>query len=956
MKAYKFELDNSKFNQLKFYPFSIDYMRLVIEPNIKSNQNNLVNCKEELDITATRDIKEIELDVAELKIFKVYMKSIVKSKNKDSSFKNNSKELEFNDDYYHIDKLKIQLGEIKKGEQITIIIEYSAGYYNSHFSIPRSGFHFIINKQQAWTQGETIESRYWFPCIDDPQIKFPREIHVIVPKDLVVISNGEKEVNSTSIKSKNGEEKKLCIWKHNENDPTYVTAVAIGDFVTHQVTYESKITNRSIPLLYYWPNDAVEKRYEYDPLLTFSHTTSIMEFIEDYTQFGYPYKNYKQVAVDDFDFGGMENTTCTIITKDVFHDNKTNDHTDDRDLVCHELAHHWFGDSITCKSWSHTWLNEGFVSYFESLYLSYHNSNSYNDDKSKDSSYTLRESEFYNSIINRTLSRYFNEFKNRYQREIVTDIYKHPDDMFDMHSYRKGAFFLHMLRSKIGDRNFRKCINAYLLHYHGKAAETDDFRKKCEEVVGEDLKAFFNQWVYRAGHPILDIKFSFKDFQQIVSELNITVEQIKNENLEQDKKLEPFIFPVEIKIYYMDSDNQEQEIIKTLDIDKIKNNYSIDLKDKKIKKILFISIDSELKILKQIKDIALINETNTFNLLNMLLEQLLHGKTIVERLDANTFIQKYAINYIKDKSIIELICNTLKNSILSDPFYGVSASSAVTLGSLYNEKNEEINQICYDTLNYFFSKNYIKKDFFDLDPRIRKDLVNAIGKFKKESSIKPLKKIFEIENSPFVKYEIIVAIAKSVTKSDLKVKQEYIKELENYAKLPSFRYHNTRGAIAGLVEIAKSIPNDREILEKISNYIVEKSKPNNPYDVRVNIITFLGELIRFENGEINEHVFCQLIMLLNEPRFRIQQNACNALVNKQAKPFLMLDKEDKNRKIFLPDNYVKGSIKQLTSVAQNDLDGWVRRSAEESLNKIKDWFIEWVDTKLDLKIDLRKSY
>ena len=215
-------------------------------------------------------------------------------------------------------------------------------------------------------------------------------------------------------------------------------------------------------------------------------------------------------------------------------------------------------------------------------------------------------------------------------------------------------------------------------------------------------------------------------------------------------------------------------------------------------------------MLKQIKDIELVNETNTLNLLNMLLEELLHGKIIVERLDANTFIQKYAINYITDKSIIELICNTLKKSILSDPFYGVSASSAVTLGSLYNEKNKIINQVCYDTLRYFFSENYIKKHFFDLDPRIRKDLVNAIGKFKSESSIKPLKEIFEKENSPFVKYEIIVAIAESVTNSDLSVKQEYIKELENYAKLHSFRYHNTRGTIAGLVEIAKSIPNERE--------------------------------------------------------------------------------------------------------------------------------------------------
>ncbi|HSF50065.1 MAG TPA: M1 family aminopeptidase [Nitrososphaeraceae archaeon] len=573
--------------------------------------------------------------------------------------------------------------------------------------------------------------------------------------------------------------------------------------------------------------------------------------------------------------------------------------------------------------------------------------------KSKNSS-DVRESEFYNSIINRTLRRYFNEFRDRYQREIVTVIYKHPDDMFDSHSYRKGAFFLHMLRNKIKEENFKKCLHAYLLQYRHKAVETDDFRKKCEEVIGQDLRAFFNQWLHRDGHPILNIALSVKEFRQHIFKLNFIVEQTQNQNIEQEKKLQPFIFPLEIKLYYIDSYNKKQEIIKTIDIEEIKKNYEIDLNDINVKQIRFVSIDPELKLLKQIKDINLINETNNFNLLNMLLEQLLFGDTIVERLDANTFLRKYAANYINDKPIIELICNTLKKSILSDPFYSVSASSALTLGSLYNENTQDINQICYKTLSYFFTESYLKKYFFELDPRIKKDLVNAIGTFKRESSIKPLKQIFNRENSPFVKYEIIIAIAKSIPTANLEIIEKYIKELENLGNLPSFRHHNTRGTIAGLVEITKSIPNEREIFKNISNYIIDKSKSNNPYDVRADAITFLGELIRFENGEINEQVFCQLIMLLNEPRFGLQQNACKSLVSKRAKPFLHPDKNDKTKKIFQPDEYVKETIKQLTRVAENDLDGWVRRDAETSLNKIKDWFIEWTDAKLDLKVNLRK--
>ena len=159
-------------------------------------------------------------------------------------------------------------------------------------------------------------------------------------------------------------------------------------------------------------------------------------------------------------------------------------------------------------------MNEGFVSYFESLYLLYNNSDNYND-KSKDSSSTLRESEFYNSIIKRTLNRYFDEFRNRYQREIVTDIYKHPDDMFDMHSYRKGAFFLHMLRCKIGEEKFRKCLNAYILQYFGKAVETDDFRKKCEDVVGEDLKFSLINGYIVMGIRYLTLSFQLKNFRKL---------------------------------------------------------------------------------------------------------------------------------------------------------------------------------------------------------------------------------------------------------------------------------------------------------------------------------------------------------------------------------------------------------------------------------------------------------
>lgn len=954
LKSYRFELDSSKRQSKKYYPFSIDYLKLQIQPNMTADHDNLIGCREELEITVNEDITEIELDVAELKIHRVFNQVTNKEQTESNNEKIRIEELLYNEDYYDKDKLIIQMGQLKQGDKITLCIEYSAGYYESKYSPPRSGFHFILDKQQAWTQGETIESRYWFPCLDDPQIKFPREIGVIVPKEFTVISNGTEEINDLQLGPDTGNNNKLSVWKHLEKDQTYVTAVAIGKFVKRHEVFKSKISNRNIELSYFWPDESNDQ--EQDPMLTFSVTPSIMEFIETYTQTGYPYENYKQVAVNDFDFGGMENTTCTIIAKEFFHDDKSKDHTNDRDLICHELAHQWFGDSVTCKTWSNIWLNEGFASYFESLYLLHIPTSIHSNEENKSSistdEITSRQSEFYNSLIKKTLTFYFGEYANKYQRSIVTNVYHHPDDMFDSHSYRKGAFFLHMLRNKIGEDAFRKCLKLYLAKFHGKTAETDDFRNVCEITVGQDLEDFFEQWLYRDGHPVLNITVTSDKFQEAIFGINLTIEQLQNEKISKEKEFQPFNFPLEVKIYFIDSDDNEQKITKSIVIDKLKENYPIDLKESRIKQLSFISFDPDLKILKQIKTLNLKYEDERFSLLDMLLNQLRNGETIVERLDAISFLQTHAKNYIRDKSSIDEICKTLKESILSDPFYSVSANAAITFGSLYDDTKKHTNQIFYEALNHFFTEEYLLNHFFNLDPRVRKDLVHALGFYKNESAIKALKKIFHKENSPFVKYESIIAIAKCTHNLDLQEKEHYIEELKDLAYIPSFRYNNTRATIIGLIEITKSISTNKKIIDNISAYIIEKTKSNNPFDVRLDAINQLGNLIRYEDGEINRKVFFQLISLLNEPRFGLQQAVCRSLVHKRAIPYT---KKDNKPKMFLPDEYTKETIEKLTNVAENDLDGWVRREAEVSLNKIKDWFTEWSDSELILDRDIRKS-
>src|SRR5215218_9771274 len=246
------------------------------------------------------------------------------------------------------DKLVLKLGEtLKERSKIELYISYTAK--------PRKGFYFVgpdkyypEKHQEAWTQSETTEARYWFPCIDHPRVKFSSEISVIVPIGFTAISNG------VLLEVENQNKKQIYHWSETNPHPSYLTSVVVGKYV------EMKGGKN---LYYYVPP---EKRQ--DAPRSFEHTPEIIRFYEEYLGTNYPYDKYSQVTVQDFVYGGMENTSCTTLTLDTLHDEKAHlDFTSDY-LISHELAHQWFGDLVTCSDWQHIWLNEGFATYCEALY------------------------------------------------------------------------------------------------------------------------------------------------------------------------------------------------------------------------------------------------------------------------------------------------------------------------------------------------------------------------------------------------------------------------------------------------------------------------------------------------------------------------------------------------------------------------------------------------------------
>ncbi len=675
----KFELPGSKAHYAPSLSFTINHMWLEIEPHL---QRGTINCQQRLSIVTLQDTDTIELDAAELQVKIVSAVDRLDFRSLD-------------------DKLVVKLGRIiKEGSKIEIYISYSAK--------PRKGLYFVMpdkyypeKRLEVWTQGETTEARYWFPCIDHPRVKFSSEISIIVPLGFTAISNGKL------LKVEKQNKRQIYCWFESNPHPAYLTSVVIGKYIEMK---ESK------NLCYYIPS---EKKH--DAQRSFEHTSEIMRFFEDYLGTNYPYDKYSQVAVQDFVYGGMENSSCTTLTLDTLHDEKAHlDFTSDY-LISHEIAHQWFGDLVTCSDWQHIWLNEGFATYCEALY--------WEASRGKD------EFQYYMMQI---ADDYLEETRTRYARPIVTKIYKHPDDLFDRHTYEKGGYVLHMLRHIVGDNHFRRSLRTYLNRFANGNAETDDLRKVFELETGQSLQQFFDQWIFGEGHP--ELKVDFYHDSHII-EIKVKQSQVGKH----------FEFPLEVEIVFA-KNNKKTYTFKISDRESV---FHIPIDDA----VEAFSIDPESKILKNISVKAP---------KELLLKQLQEGDNVIKRIEA--------ARALKDKSLDEII-DALENTVLHDEFWGVSAEAAKTLGAIKTD-------YAYETL-----KNCLKVKH----PKVRRVVVKMIGEFKREESLELITSLLQDDESYFVRSEAATAIGKTKSRKAIAI-------LKNATETTTFQNIVAQGAIAGLKE------------------------------------------------------------------------------------------------------------------------------------------------------------
>ncbi len=391
--------------------------------------------------------------------------------------------------------LKIYLNAPTQADvPIEIAIDYAAEQ-------PQRGIYFVQPTEhqphkptQVWTQGEDEDSRYWFPCFDYPGQLATSEIRIRVPKDLMVISNGEL------IEVKEHKKEKTYHWSQKEVHPSYLMTLAIGDFLEVKDEWKGK------PVTYY-----VDKsRTAEEAILTMGKTPRMIEFFSQKYGYDYAFPKYAQVCVADFIFGGMENTSTTLLTDRCVLDKRAAiDNRSSESLVAHELAHQWFGDLVVIKHWSHAWIKEGAATYAEVLWT--------------DHEYGTEDAAYYRLGEARS---YISEDRDRYRRPMVTHVYREAIELYDRHIYEKGGCVYHMLRSELGDDLFWKAIHHFVRTHAHKTVETIDLLRAIEEATGKNCMFLFDQYVFRGGHPEYKVGYSWDSDNNLAK---VTVSQTQDE-------------------------------------------------------------------------------------------------------------------------------------------------------------------------------------------------------------------------------------------------------------------------------------------------------------------------------------------------------------------------------------------------------------------------------------------
>ncbi len=582
---------------------------------------------------------------------------------------------------------------IKRGSSVDVIIAYRV-------TAPKLGLHFIGPDRQypdkpvqAWTQGEDEYNRYWFPCHDAPQERTTTEMVITVPSQYTAISNGGL------VRSTRHGRTKTFHWKQNVPHSPYLVSLAVGEFS------EIKDRWKNVPVLYYCPPGREE-----DAKRAFGKTPKMIDFFSRKLGVPYAYAKYSQVAAFDFIYGGMENTSCTTQTALTLHDERAHLDFSSDPLVAHELAHQWFGDLVTCKDWSHAWLNESFATYFEALF------------KEEDRGYD----EFMYEMRGNA-DAYFEEDKERYRRPLSTKFYKNTNDLFDRHLYEKGSCILHMIRNFLGENDWWSSIHHYLVKHRAQGVETVNLIDAIQETTGKNMRPFFDQWVFKGGHPDYKIRSWWN-----AKEKKVYLRVLQTQAVNEETSL--FSMPIEFAVTV---DGKTRRLKETID---------------KKEQLFSYALSSAPTLVLFDPDHIVLKRVDFVKPESMWIEQLTSDPHALGRIDAAT-----ALGTAPTPTAIQ----ALRQALSKETFWGVQCEIARALGTSRSIQGMEA------LLDGLRSVPH---------PKVRRVIYEALGQYPTTKVLQEVRAGHASEKSYLVEAEAVRTLGRMREPSLLNLFKDYLKK------------------------------------------------------------------------------------------------------------------------------------------------------------------------------------
>ncbi|MBK8551597.1 MAG: M1 family metallopeptidase [Ignavibacteria bacterium] len=577
---------------------------------------------------------------------------------------------------------------------------------------PQRGLYFIYPTDldpsmpfQIWTQGGQEDNRYWIPVYDYPNDKTTFEVYVTVDEKFKTLSNGYLE-NSKVLSASN---QRQDHWVMHKPNSTYLIMLAAGEF---EITEESYNT---LPVQFYTDRNILKSESDY----TLRNTPEMIQVLERRFGYKYPWNKYAQVVVENFLYGGMENTSATVLNRNVIYNREAEKDYSSDALIAHELGHQWFGDLVTCSNWSDLWLNESFGEYSTSLWKEH---------------YFGKDEYDYEIYLNGEKSIGAEITNGRYP---VWAGY----GLVNENIYQKGSVILNTFRHVLGDSVFFRSMKNFLNKYEYKNIVADDLINVINETYSSanksntDYRWMFDQWIRKAGYPEFKVRY---DYDEDSKQLVMYVRQLQT----TDSLTPVFRMPIDVRL-------------KTVLEDRIER---IEINDND--EIFYFNLSSKPELVvfdygNKILDITGYNKSfeewkAQFELSGSAIDRImaLKGAELFLKEDTTETAGKPEINSVQSEAL-----KLFKIALETDKFWGVRAEAAKILSQNFISDRTSM----------------VLKDSYDAqtDPRIKREILITFGDSKRSEDIAFIKAKIQNEKNDYIVAEGIRSLGKTLPAEEI---------------------------------------------------------------------------------------------------------------------------------------------------------------------------------------------